>query len=136
MKASDLTTGDQHTEVVVHNLTRTQIIMYAGASGDFNPLHHDEIWATTVASYPSIFAHGQLTMALTARALTSWLDEAELTRLGAQFRKQVWPGDSLTVTATVTAATSQLVDIDVVTINQHGDKVLTGYATAQDIPAP
>jgi len=43
--------------VLVENLTRTQIVMYAGASGDFNPIHHDETFATKAAGYPSVFAH-------------------------------------------------------------------------------
>ena len=62
LKASQLRAGDTYDEVVVDNLTRTQIVMYAGASGDYNPLHTDEVWATKVAGYPTVFAHGMLTM--------------------------------------------------------------------------
>src|SRR5208282_3902915 len=67
---------DQHGEqVVVDNLTRTQIVQYAGASGDYNPLHSDEIFATQVAGYPSIFAHGMLTMGVTGRMLTDYVGD-------------------------------------------------------------
>ena len=58
LKASTLKVGDTHKECVVENLSRTQIVQYAGASGDYNPLHSDEVYTTQVAGYPSVFAHG------------------------------------------------------------------------------
>ena len=70
LKASALKVGDTHTERVVENLSRTQIVQYAGASGDYNPLHSDEVYTTQVAGYPSVFAHGMLTMGLTSKMLT------------------------------------------------------------------
>src|ERR1700710_794677 len=103
LKASALKVGDTHSERVVENLSRTQIVMYAGASGDYNPLHTDEVYATQVAGYDSVIAHGQLSLALSAMLVTRWVDEAELTKLGVRFKAQVWPGDTLTATATVTA---------------------------------
>ena len=48
-KASELKVGDTHELVLVEKLSRTQIVMYAGASGDFNPIHHDEVFATKAA---------------------------------------------------------------------------------------
>ena len=65
LSAKNLTVGDTYKEVVVDNLTRTQLVMYAGASGDYNPLHTDEIYTTQKAGYPTVFAHGMLTMGLT-----------------------------------------------------------------------
>ena len=62
LKASQLKVGDTHSERVCENLTRTQIVMYAGASGDYNPLHSDEVYVTQVAGYPTVFAHGMLSM--------------------------------------------------------------------------
>ena len=62
LKASKLKVGDTHSERVVENLSRTQIVQYAGASGDYNPLHTDEVYTTQIAGYPSVFAHGMLTM--------------------------------------------------------------------------
>ena len=46
LKASQLKVGDTHTERVADNLTRTQIVQYAGASGDYNPIHSDEVYTT------------------------------------------------------------------------------------------
>jgi acyl dehydratase len=128
----DLTVGATHRCVLVDGLTRTQIVMYAGASGDYNPLHTDEVYATKVAGYPSVIAHGQLTMGLTARIVTGWLDDAVLTAFGARFSRQVWPGDTLTGTATVTAVGAAdgrpTAELELVTTNQDGQTVITGYA--------
>jgi acyl dehydratase len=136
MRAADLRPGDAHTAVVVEDLSRTEIAMYAGASGDFNPLHTDEVYATRVAGYDTVIAHGQLTMALTAKLVTQWVDEARLVSFGVRFVRQVWPGDTLTVTATVAAVDSPdedpLVHLELVTTNADGDKVVTGYATLRD----
>jgi acyl dehydratase len=131
LRASDLKTGDRHTERVVENLTRTQIVQYAGASGDYNPIHTDELYTTKVAGYPSVFAHGMLTMALTGKMLTNWVGDGRLTKFGVRFTNQVWPGDTLDSTATVTAINNGLVDLDVVTVNQDGTEVLRGYAQAR-----
>ena len=62
LKTKDLKLGDVYEELVVENLSRTQLVMYSGASGDYNPLHTDEIYTTEVAGYPSVFAHGMLSM--------------------------------------------------------------------------
>ena len=127
--------GDRFELVLTEDLTRTQIVQYAGVSGDYNPVHTDEVFATH-AGFPSVFAHGMLTMAMTARAVTDWLGVADLTRFGARFRKQVWPGDRLVVTAEVAEIRAdesgqRLADLTVTTRNGVGDEVLTGYATAR-----
>lgn len=134
LTAGELSVGDTHDEVVVENLGRTQIVMYAGASGDFNPLHTDEIMATTVGGYPSVFAHGMLSMGLTGKMLTNWVGDGRLTKYGVRFSRQVWPGDTLTATATVEALREEdgkhYVDLAVSTTNQNGEEVVTGNASA------
>lgn len=135
LNASDLKTGDSHEEVVVEDLTRTQLVMYSGASGDYNPLHSDEPYTTQVAGYPSVFAHGMLTMGLTGKMLTNYVGDGRLKKFGVRFTNQVWPGDTLTSSATVTEIRQEgdekLVDLDVKTVNQDGKTVVSGYATAQ-----
>jgi len=127
--------GDTRTLVVVDDLTRTQIVQYAGASGDFNPLHTDERFTTEVAGYPSIFAHGMLTMGMSGRVVTDWFGVEALAAYGVRFVKQVWPGDTLTVTATVTAIdekdTPRRAELTLSTVNQDGEVVLTGTATVR-----
>jgi acyl dehydratase len=130
--------GDTHSAVVVDNLTRTQIVQYAGASGDYNPLHTDEIYATKVAGFPTVFAHGMLTMGLTARLVTDWVGDGRLLSLGSRFERQVWPGDTLTATATVDAIeegdNGPVVQLSIQTVNQSGDRVLSGTASARIDP--
>ncbi len=126
--------GDHREAVLVENLGRTQIVQYAGASGDFNPIHHDETFATQSAGYPSVFAHGMLTMGMTGRLLTDWLGDGVLRSFGVRFVNQVWPGDTLTARGTVTSIEERddgnLVAVEVVTQNQKGETVVQGSATA------
>ncbi len=123
--------GDTREEVLVDDLTRTQIVQYAGASGDYNPLHTDEVFATQAAGYPGVFAHGMLTMGITGRLLTDWVGVEQLTSYGVRFVAQVWPGDTLTGTATVESIDDGVATISLTTTNQRGEPVLTGTATAR-----
>ena len=138
LKASQLKVGDTHKERVVENLSRTQLVMYSGAGGDYNPLHTDEVYTTQVAGYPSTFAHGMLTMGLTGKMLTNYVGDGRLTKFGVRFTNQVWPGDTLEATATVDALREEggqrLVDLKVSTTNQDGKEVVSGYATARIDP--
>lgn len=132
---SELHVGQRHERVVVENLSRTQIVQYAGASGDLNPIHHDEQFATKVAGYPSVFAHGMLTMGLTGTLLTDWLGDNVLRSFGVRFRSQVWPGDTLTARATVAAIDERgdaaHVRLELETVNQRGEVVVAGEAIAE-----
>src|SRR6195952_201347 len=101
LKASALIVGETHSECVVENLSRTQLVMYAGASGDYNPLHTDEVYATQVAGYPTVIGHGALTMGVTAKLVTDWLADGKMIAFGVRFQRQVWPGDTLTASAVV-----------------------------------
>ena len=135
LSKSTVSVGDEHEELVVDNLTRTQIIQYAGASGDYNPLHTDEIFTTKIAGYPTVFAHGMLSMGMTGKMLTNLVGDGCLTKFGVDFRSQVWPGDSLTAKAKVEAVREEngetLVDLAVTTVNQDGAVVVKGSATAR-----
>jgi len=131
LKAAELRVGDTHTERLVEDLTRTQIVQYAGASGDFNPVHTDEVFAREVAGYPTIFAHGMLTMGMTGRMLTDYVGDGRLTKFGARFTSQVWPGDTLDATVTVTAVGDKRVEMAVSTVNQDGVEVLKATAEAR-----
>jgi acyl dehydratase len=138
LRRSEIEVGSIHEQVVVENLTRTQIVQYAGASGDYNPLHSDEVFATKVAGYPSVFAHGMLTMGLTGRMLTDYVGDGRLVRFGGRFRAQVWPGDDLTARAEITELTGSdgdaVVELVITTVNQDGAEVFTGTATARIDP--
>jgi acyl dehydratase len=138
LKASEVKEGQTFEKVLVEDLKRTQIVQYAGASGDYNPLHTDEVFATKVAGYPTVFAHGMLTMGMTGTLLTDTVGDGRLTKFGGRFTSQVWPGDTLTAVATVEAireeAGQPVVDLTVATTNQDGVQVFSGNATARIDP--
>jgi acyl dehydratase len=127
------TVGARRQRVVCEELTRTQIVQYAGASGDFSPLHTDDP-AARAAGYPSIMGHGMLTMAASAKVLTDWYGSDALRTLSCRFIAPVWPGDQLTASATVEAVETvggvTLVRVALSTVNRDGQVVLTGAASA------
>jgi acyl dehydratase len=135
LNASELNEGDSFSEVVAEDLSRTQIVQYAGASGDYNPLHSDEVFAKEVGGYPTVFAHGMLSMGMTGRMLTNYVGDGRLTKFGVRFSRQVFPGDTLTATATVEAVREEggehFVDLVVSTTNQNDEEVVKGSATAR-----
>ena len=126
--------GDTFEEVIVDNLTRTQIVQYAGVSGDYNPLHTDEIFATQVAGYPTVFAHGMLTMGMTGKMVTNLIGDGNLKSFGVRFTNQVWPGDTLTTKTKIVSieknSDNVLINLELVTENQDKIPVITGSASA------
>lgn len=95
-----MTVARSHT-LRVGPITRTQIVRFAGAGGDFNPMHHDEPFARA-ANQPSVFAMGQLPAALLARQATDWVSAAAMRSLSVRFTSKVWPDDELDLHGEVT----------------------------------
>lgn len=123
--------GQTRTTVVVDNLTRTRIVQYAGASGDFNPLHTDEPYAREAAGYAGVFAHGMLTMGLVGRAVTDWVGEERLLTFGVRFTAQVWPGDTLVATVRAESVEHGVAHFSIRAHNQDDVTVISGTATAR-----
>jgi acyl dehydratase len=128
-----LKVGDEAPKLVCGPLTRTQFVRYAGASHDFNPNHHDEVYAQKNGN-KTVFGMGMLPGGYCARQLTDWLGPTALRRLRIRFASRVWPDDVLTCTAKVTGKTAQgeggLVECEFAAVNQAGDAVIRGDATA------
>src|SRR5438309_5242946 len=128
--------GDE-APVVTHDLTRTDLVMYAGASGDFNPMHTDEVKAQA-AGLPSVFGHGMFSAGFLARALTDYVGVGNLRRYKLRFAKQTWPGETFTTRIAVTAKRKEiganLVDLEAQLLNQGGEVKVEGEATA-DLPS-
>ena len=135
LKKSEIKIGDSHKETLVEDLKRTQIVQYAGSSGDYNPLHTDEVFTTKIAGYPSVFAHGMLTMGMTGKMITNYVGDGTLKKYGVRFTSQVWPGDTLESEAKIVDIREEngenLVDLEIVTTNRDGVAVITGSATAK-----
>jgi acyl dehydratase len=128
----DVKEGDD-APVFSHELTRTDLVMYAGASGDFNPMHTDEV-AAKEAGLPGVFGHGMFTAGLLGKALTDYVGVGNLKRYKVRFTKQTWPGETLTAKITVTSKRDEggdhLVDLECQVVNQDGESKLQGEATA------
>ena len=128
----DVNEGDE-APVVSHELTRTDLVMYAGASGDFNPMHHDEVKAKD-AGLPSVFGHGMFSMGLLGRAITDYVGIGNLRNFKVRFTKQTWPGETLTSKIVVTGKRKEdgenLVDLDVTLTNESGEVKVAGSAVA------
>ena len=119
IKASEISVGDTFEEVLVEDLKRTQLGMYSGTSGDYNPLHTDDKYCQEAAGYPGVFAHGMLTMGMTGRVVTNLFGAENVKKYGVRFTNQVWPGDDLTGKAVIEA------------IREEGDVVVMGNATGR-----
>ena len=87
----DVHEGDE-APVFEHTLERTDLVRYAGASGDYNPMHHDEVKAQA-AGQPSVFGHGMFSMGLLGTALTDYVGVGNLTHYQVRFARQTWPGE-------------------------------------------
>src|SRR6266536_2966034 len=81
-------------------LTRTDIVRYAGASGDFNPIHHDEEFARS-AGMPAVFGIGMHSAGLLGQYLARWVGLSNVRRFGVRLTGQVWPGDTLALAGEV-----------------------------------
>lgn len=130
---AELSVGDTGTEVVAEELERQDFVKYAGASGDFNPIHYDEPLAKE-AGYDSVFAQGMLTAGIASHAVSDWLGRGNVTAFGVRFQAQVWPGDTVTAYGEVVDldhdGDETDVEADVTVENQDGEVVLSGYAEA------
>ncbi|MGD1241388.1 MaoC/PaaZ C-terminal domain-containing protein [Mycobacterium seoulense] len=124
-----LAVGDEAPPRVFGPLSKDMFVRYAGASGDFNPMHYDDDLARS-AGYPSAFGQGMLTAALLATFVTDWLGPWQLQRYGVRFRGQVWPGDTLICTGRVTAVDHDhdRVTVEMSVTRPDGAVAVTGFA--------
>ena len=124
--------GDTHEPRVIGPVTITDIVRFAGAGGDFNPLHHDPEFAAR-AGFPTVIAHGQFTAGLLAAWVSDWLGVEHLRSFEVRFVAPVLAGDTLTLTGRVTemlpSADGPLATI-VVVATKDDDVVVKGTAQA------
>jgi len=127
--------GDELPPLVKPPVDRSQVARFAGATGDYGPLHVDEPFARN-AGFPSVLVPGMLTTGFLAELASDWLRGARIRRFSARFVKIVWPGDVVTVRGRVADRRFEpggkyAVDIEVWGENQRGELVVRGAVTAQ-----
>jgi acyl dehydratase len=132
MSTVDLSEGTALAPRDFGPLTRTDFVRYQGASGDFNPIHHDEGFAKS-AGFPTVFSVGMLQAGLLGTYCTDQFGPSNIRRFAVQFREQVWPDDVLTCNGTVARvyeeAGERRVDLDLVVTRQTGGVAIKGEAT-------
>jgi acyl dehydratase len=132
----DVQVGDELPPLAKGPIQQIQLTRYAGASGDFNPIHQDAAFARA-AGMGDVFAHGMLTMGFAAQAVTDWAGVGTVRKIGVRFTALVRLGDVVTCRGAVRAKRSPAagrrgesqVDLDIWAENPKGEKVVTGTAT-------
>ena len=125
----DVNAGDSGP-AINHQLTRTDLVMYAGASGDYNPMHTDEL-AAQAAGLPSVFGHGMFSAGLLGTALTNYIGVGNLRSYKVRFTKQTWPGETLTTQVTVKEKRADReVVLECAVVNENGESKIAGEAVA------
>ena len=132
LQVGSVQVGDE-APALTHKLTRSDLVMYAGASGDFNPMHTDEVSAQA-AGLPSVFGHGMFSMGLLGTALTDYVGVGNLKSYKVRFTKQTWPDEELTTKIVVTGTREEdghtLVDLECSLANGDGEVKVAGEAVA------
>jgi acyl dehydratase len=129
--------GDEIPPFVVENLSRTDLVRYAGASGDFNPIHHDQTFAEA-AGLPSVFAHGMLNAGFVSKCVGDFVGPQNLRKFRVRFATRVWPGDTVTckgkVTRKIEDGGRRLIEGEVQALNQKGEVAIQATFVAE-VPA-
>ena len=128
-----VTIGSELPALIKPAITRETLKQYGPAAGDPNPMHVDDEFAKN-AGYPGVFAHGMLSMGYLGEFLHRAAGGVQnVKKFRARFAKLTWPGDVITCKGTITAVRDEggarVVDCDIWTETQTGEKKITGSAT-------
>jgi acyl dehydratase len=128
----DLQIGDEMPSLTAEPISETQLVRYAGAAGDFNPIHTVHHVAVA-AGFDGVIVHGMLVMGLVGRAITAWVGIAPLCQFGVRFTGATKPGQIITVTGKVVekfyAGSEQRVRCEVMAVDQEGQPKAQGSFT-------
>jgi len=129
----DVQVGQAMPPLTKGPVVKLQMVMYAGASGDFNPLHTDDDFAKAVGM-PGVIAHGMLIMGFVGQAITDWIPRKNLKKLGVRFAGMTYPGETITVSGTVTDKRKDngrnLITCEVTAADQNGGVKISGSFVA------
>ena len=125
----DVKEGDELPSFTVENLTRTDFVKYAGSSGDFNPIHHDQTFAEASGN-PTVFAMGMMNAGILSRLVSDYAGLANLRKYKIRFATRVWPGDSVTCKGKITRKAEEngekIIEGEIAALNQKGEVAITG----------
>jgi acyl dehydratase len=127
---TELAPGDEMPSAGIGPISRTDIVRYAGAGGDFNPIHHDEPMAQGFG-LPGVFSMGMLQGGALAQRLARWVGPANVQTFTLRFTGQVWPGDELTLAGRVEDVDDGVATLTLTAARQDGDVVIKAAATAR-----
>jgi len=129
IKYDTVNAGDLIPTLTIENVSRPDFVRYAGASGDFVPLHYDQTFVEA-AGIPTVFAQGMWTAGCLSRCLTDYAGASQVRRFKVRFARQVWPGDTLTCRGKVTGKSEKngekLVEGELEVVNQKGEATVKG----------
>jgi acyl dehydratase len=125
----DVKEGDELPSFTVGNLTRTDFVKYAGSSGDFNPIHHDQTFAEASGN-PTVFAMGMMNAGILSRLVADYAGLENLRKYRVRFATRVWPGDSVTCKGKVTKKAvengEKIIKGEIAALNQKGEVTIQG----------
>jgi len=129
LKFDTVKVGDALPAITIDNVARPDFVRYAGASGDFVPLHYDQTFVEA-AGIPTVFAQGMWTAGCLSRCVTDYAGAGYVRHFKVRFARQVWPGDTLTCRGKVTAKNEangeKLVEGELEVVNQKGEAAVKG----------
>lgn len=124
-KLAALQVGDSLKKIELPPVSRLDLIKYAGASGDYNPIHTIDEEAKK-AGLPGIIAHGMWTMGNLAKLFTPYVEQGFIQDYSVRFKGMVFLGDVITLHATLTEKTDNQLRFRVSATNQNGNEVIQG----------
>jgi|SRR5450759_2342427 hypothetical protein len=128
---NDINVGDTMPTYTSTPITRTHLVRYAGASGDFNPLHHDESFIKMIGM-DNVIAHGMLIMGIAGEAITDWIDKRNLRKFNARFMSMTEPADLNDIENTKNRATITISGKIVKKYEENGEKIIKCDIVAKD----
>ena len=129
----DVKVGDTQ-EFTTPEFNRTHFVRYAGAGGDYNPIHHDQSFAEN-AGLPTVFGMGLFTAGVLSRVPTEWFGPESVKRYAVKFTSRAWPGDVVTCAGEVTKVYEDggvtHVDLTLTAKNAKGETLIAAEATCR-----
>jgi len=133
-KLDNVTVGDKIPHLLIDPIKRSTLALYAGASGDHNPIHIDLDFAKKIGM-GDVFAHGMLIMAYLGRALTNIIPQSNLKNLNTRFCSITNIGDELICSGHVSKVgnhnSKEIIVFDLMVADKTGDIKVTGTATIE-----